>query len=256
MIYNEGMSRLYKTEAIVLKHAYVGEADAMITAYTPLLGKLRAVAKGVTRMKSRLGGHLEPLTYCRMMLVEGRNMDIVSGCETIDAFVPLRSDLWLMSCGLYATDLVDRLGQEGAENRKLFSLLHSTLHSLSSGVEPAVVLRYFEFCSLAYSGYLPELWRCVACNHDLEAITNYFSASAGGLLCPKCGPKDGLARAASVDTIKVLRFFSRSDQEAMARLRLRPSVLGELQELMHGCLAYVLDREMKSASWLRQLQVS
>jgi DNA repair protein RecO (recombination protein O) len=249
------MSRLYKTEGIVLKHTYVGEADAIITAYTPLMGKLRAVARGATRMKSRLGGHLEPLTYCSMMLAEGRSMDIVSGCETIDAFMPLRSDLWLMSCGLYAADLTDRLGEEGAENRRLFSLLLGTLHSLSAGVEPTVVLRYFEFRSLACSGYLPELWKCVVCNRGLEATTNHFSASAGGLLCPSCGPKDGLARAVSVDTIKVLRFFSRNDQEAIIRLRLRPSVVREIEDLMHGYVAYFLDREVKSAKWLRQLQV-
>jgi len=250
------MSRLYKTEGIVLKHVYVGEADAIITAYTPLMGKLRAVAKGATRIKSRLGGHLEPLTHCRMMLAEGRSMDIVSGCETIDAFVPLRSDLWLTSCGLYAADLVDRLGEDGSENRELFSLLLSTLQSLTAGVDPALVLRYFEFHSLAYSGYLPELWKCVACNHSLEPMTNYFSASAGGLLCPECGPTDGLARGASVDAIKVLRFLSRNDQEAVARLRLRPSLVRELEELMRGYVVYVLDREVRSANWLRQLQVS
>ena len=250
------MARLYKTDAVVIKHIYIGEADAMITAYTPRVGKLRAMVKGATRMRSRLGGHLEPLTYCSMMLAEGRSVDIVSGCETIDAFIPLKSDLWLMSCGLYAADLTDRLGEEGAENGKLFSLLLSTLYALSAGVEPAVMLRYFEFRSLACSGYLPELRKCVVCNQSLEPVVNYFSPSCGGVLCPDCGPKEGLARPVSVDALKVLRFFGRNEQEAVARLRLGSSVVEEIEELMHGYLAYVLDHEVKSARWLRQLQVS
>jgi DNA repair protein RecO (recombination protein O) len=249
------MSRLYKTEGIVLKHSYIGEADALITVYTPSLGKLRAVARGATRPKSRLGGHLEPLTHCAMMLAEGRSIDVVSGCDSIDAFMPLRANLWLMSCGLYAADLTDRLGAEGAENRVLFRLLLNTLQSLSAGIEPAVVLRYFELRSLACSGYLPELWKCVACNASIEPGSNYFSPGAGGLLCPDCGPKDGLSRTISVDGIKVLRFFSRHEQRATAKLRLKPFVMRELEDLMRGCLVYVLDREVKSASWLRRLQV-
>ena len=77
------MSRLYKTEGVVLKRHYTGEADALLTFCTPDRGKLRAIARGVRRPKSRLAGHLEPLTHCTMMLAEGRNLDIVSGCETL-----------------------------------------------------------------------------------------------------------------------------------------------------------------------------
>ncbi len=111
------MSRLYKTEGIVLKHSYVREADALLTLCTPFLGKLKAVARGVRRPKSRLAGHVEPLTYCSMMLAEGRNLDIVAGCETLDAFMSLRADLGLLSCGLYIAEVTDQLAMEGAQNR-------------------------------------------------------------------------------------------------------------------------------------------
>ncbi len=248
------MSRLYKTEGVVLKHLYTGEADAILTFCAPDRGKLRAIARGVRRPKSRLAGHLEPLTHCTMMLAEGRTLDIVSGCETLDSFQALRSDLWLLSCGLYVADLTDRLSAEGAENRPLFRLLLNALHSLSSGVDPALVLRYFEFHSLACSGYLPELWECALCHHKLEATTNYFSPAAAGLLCPDCRGKEGLDRPASVDCVKVLRFFTQNECPALSRLRLKPRLAREIEDLMQGYVTYVLDREVASAKWLRELR--
>ncbi|MBM4444836.1 MAG: DNA repair protein RecO [Chloroflexi bacterium] len=248
------MSRLYKTQGVILSHSYVGEADALLSIYTPFLGKLRAVARGVKRSKSRMAGHLEPLTHCSLMLARGRNLDIISGCDTIEAFAPLKASLWLTSCGLYAAELTDRMGVEGTENRRLFQLLLGTLQSLSSGVEPSTVLRYFEFRSMACSGYLPEIWRCVACGHSLEMAAHSFSPTAGGLLCPQCRPANGSARTVSVRAIKVLRFFSRQGLAAVARLRLKPEVLREIEGLMQLYVTYVLDQEVNSARWLRALQ--
>ena len=248
------MSRLYKTEGVVIKRLYMGEADALLTFCTPESGKLRAVARGVRRPRSRLAGHLEPLTRCRLMLAEGRSLDVVSGCETEDSFPALRSDLWLLSCGLYAADLADRLSAEGAENRRLYRLLVNALDALDRGVDPAVVLRHFEFHSLACSGYLPELWECARCHRQLEATTNYFSPAAAGLLCPDCRGREGLDRPASVDVVKVLRYLARHEGPDVARLKLGASLAREVEDLMQGYVTYVLDREVASAKWLRELR--
>ncbi|MDM7999476.1 MAG: DNA repair protein RecO [Dehalococcoidia bacterium] len=248
------MSRLYKTEGVVLRHSYIGEADALITLLTPDRGKLRAVARGAKRPKSRLAGHLEPLTHCRVMLAEGRTLDTVSGCETLESFQRIKSDLWLLSCGLYMVDLADRLSAEGAENRPLFEKLIGALRALAGRVDAGLVLRHFEFHSLATCGYLPELWACVLCHRKLAATTNYFSPAAAGLLCPECKGKEGLDRPASVDCVKVLRFFAQNECSALSRLRLKPRLAREIEDLMQGYVTYVLDRELASARWLRELR--
>lgn len=250
------MSRLYKTEGIVLKHSYMGEADALLSIYTPALGKLRAVARGAKRSKSRLAGHLEPLNHCSVMLARGRNLDIISGCDTIETFMPLKANLWLMSCGLYAAELTDRLGIEGTANRRLFQLLLNTLRSLANGVHPGIALRYFDFRSMACSGYLPEIWRCVACSQALEIASHQFSAPAGGLLCPDCGPAYTSLKTISVDSIKVLRFFARKDFSAIAKLKLKPDVMREIEGVMQYYVTYVLDQEVNSAKWLSKLRDS
>lgn len=248
------MSSLYKTEGVVLKHQYTGEADAILTFCTPDRGKLRAVARGVRRPRSRMAGHLEPLTHCSLMVAEGRTLDVVSGCATLHSFPGMRADLWLLSCGLYVAELTERLSVEGMDNRPLFHLLINVMEMISSGVDPAVALRYFELQALACSGYLPELRECALCHGRLEAVTNYFSPAAAGLLCPACRGREGLDRPASVEAVKVLRYFVRSEPPALSRLRLKPKLAREIEDLMQGYVTYVLDREVVSARWLKQLR--
>src|SRR3989304_6308774 len=119
--------RVYKTEAIVLKRISVGEADSIFTLYTPNLGKIKAVARGVRKPKSKLGGHLEPLTQSALVLAKGQNLDIITQSQTIESFLPLRNDLHRTSCGLYAAELMDSFCAEQVENPAIYKLLHSTL---------------------------------------------------------------------------------------------------------------------------------
>jgi DNA repair protein RecO (recombination protein O) len=110
---NDPRLRLHKTEAIVLKQMDLGEGDRIVTFYTPGQGKLRAVAKGIRKPKSRLAGHLEPLTRCRVLVHKGRELESVSQSETIESNLPLREDLRLLTSGVYMAELVERFTQEG-----------------------------------------------------------------------------------------------------------------------------------------------
>jgi len=92
--------RTYQTEAIIIKKIKLGEADRILTLYTPHLGKIQGVAKGVRRPRSKLAGHLELLTHSQVSLARGRNLDTISGSQTIDSFLPLKSEVWLTSCAL------------------------------------------------------------------------------------------------------------------------------------------------------------
>ena len=185
-----GDPRSYQTESIVIKQTKLGEFDKIITFYTPEFGKLKAVAKGACRPVSKLGGNVEPLTYNLMLLAKGRNLDIVTQSQTIDAFLALKSDLWRMACGLYILELIDSFTMEKSENRPLFDLLLDTLHQLCQPNSKEIVLRYFELHLLHYLGYRPQLRRCVMCNSPLKPVVNFFSSSQGGVLCPYCNSKE------------------------------------------------------------------
>jgi DNA repair protein RecO (recombination protein O) len=232
----------------------LGEADCIVTFYTPYKGKLRAVAKGARRPKSKLGGHIEPFSYNKILIAQGKNLDIISQIQTIDSFYSLRNDLWLTSCALYVLELVDRFTAEEEENHRLFHLLLDTLYQLCQTDSVELVLRYFEMHFLDYLGYRPQIQRCVDCDAPLKPAVNYFTSSGGGILCSGCRNQELVVSPISVDALKVMRFLQDNDYSRVKRLHLKPELSGELEQLLRRYIRYLLEREVGSAEWLDRLR--
>jgi len=247
-------ARNYQTEAIIIKKIKLGEADRILTLYTPYLGKIRAVAKGVRRPKSKMAGHLELLTHSLVSLARGRNLDTITGSQTINSFLPLKSDLKLTSYGLYATELVDQFTADHIENRPLFQVLLETMQRLCRRGDNELVLRYFELHLLNQVGYRPQLQQCVSCRQPLEPTTNSFCPGAGGMLCPSCCQSQPLTRPVSVNALKVLRLLQSSDYDTVVKLKMDSELSHQLEMVMRDYLRYLLEREVKSAAWLDTLR--
>jgi len=246
--------RNYQTEAIIIKKTKLGEADRILSLYTPHLGKIQAIAKGVRRPRSKLAGHLELLTHSLVSLARGRNLDTIIGSQTINSFLPLKSDLQLTSYALYATELVNQFTADHIENYPLFQLLLDTMHRLCQGGDNELVLRYFELQLLNEVGYRPQLHHCVSCRSALEPTTNSFCSSAGGMLCPSCRQSQPLTYPLSVNGLKVLRLLQSGDYTTASRLQINPELSWELEGVMRGYLKYLLEQEPKSVAWLDTLK--
>jgi len=251
-----GTPRSYQTQAIIIKQTKLGEADKILTIYTPEFGKLKAVAKGTCRPGSKFGGNVEPLTHSLMMLARGRNLDIVTQSQTIDGFLTLKSDLWYMACGFYLLELVDSFTVENSENPLLFDLLLDTLHRLCRADSSEIVLRYFELHFLHYLGYRPQLHQCVICDSPLQPVVNFFSSSQGGILCPHCSEKEPESRPLSVDALKILRLWQDCDYATTKRVRVKAELSSQLKQVVQGYIKYLLQREIKSLAWLEELKGS
>lgn len=259
-------SRNYQAHGIILRQAKLGEFDKIVTIYTAEFGKIRAVAKGACRAKSKLGGNVEPLTHSLMLIARGRNLDIVTQSQTIDGFLALKSDLWRMACSLYLVELVDSFTAEGAENRPLFDLLLDTLNQLSEPDSNEIALRYFELHLLQQLGYRPQLRRCVNCDSPLRPVVNFLSPGKGGLLCPQCNSQEsaryeqtGAISARhliplSVEALKVLRLWQGCDYATARRVRVSADLAAELEQVLCQYIEYTLQRELKSLTWLRHLR--
>lgn len=246
--------RTYQTTAIVIKKTKLAEADRILTLYTPNMGKIQAVAKGVRRPKSKMAGHLELLTHSRVTLARGRNLDIITGSQTIDSFLPLKTDLMLASYGLYVIELVNQFTADQAEDEALFRLLLETLGGLCTTDDHNLLLRYFEIELTDMAGFRPQLHECVACRQPLEPAVNFFSAALGGMLCPACSSKEPFTYGISVNALKVLRFIQENGYDAVSRLKITPALAKELEAVTRHYLRYLLEREVKSAAWLDTLR--
>ena len=134
--------KIYKTEAIVLKHLAFGEADYLLTLYTPNEGKLRAVVKGARRVKSKLGGHLEPLMRTSLLITRGQNLDTINQAEVLDGHRAVREDLDRLSQAIYMMELVDAITPEEQPNYPIYLLLLDTMRSLTEGASPLLLVSW------------------------------------------------------------------------------------------------------------------
>jgi DNA repair protein RecO (recombination protein O) len=246
--------RDYQTEAIIIRKIKLGEADRILTLYTPDRGKIEAVAKGVRRPKSKMAGHLELLTHSLIRLARGRNLDTITGSQTINSFMNLKNDLWLTSYGLYAAELVNQFTVANVENRSLFTLFLTALQRLSDANTPELTLRYFELHLLGIVGYRPQLQECISCRTELKPVENVFCPGSGGILCPNCKYEHPSSFPISVDALKVLRLLQRSEYEIVSRLKISPELSQELKNVMAAYIRYLLERDVKSATWLDSLR--
>lgn len=246
--------RTYQTEAIIIKKTKLREADVIFTLYTPHLGKIQAFAKSVRKTKSKMAGHLELLTYSQVSLARGRNLDTITGSQTINSFLPLKSDLWLTSCGLYVIELVNQFTPDGVASPSLFQLLLATMEQLCRTGNRDLALRYFELHLLSEVGYQPQLHHCVSCRKPLEPVVNSFSPASGGMLCPDCATSHPSSHPLSVNAQKVLRLLQNSDYGTVDRLKIDAGLSRELERVINSYLRYLLEREVKSAAWLDMLR--
>jgi DNA repair protein RecO (recombination protein O) len=247
--------RLYVTDAIVLTRFDYGEADRILTLFTPTHGKLKVIAKGVRRTTSRLGGSLEPLAEMRVALARGRTFDVVTQVQVNHAWLRLRDNLESAATAWYLAELADRSIEERHEAEGLYALLRRAYELLDEGMNPGRVARWYEMHLADEMGVRPEVDRCVECDRTLEADERFrWVPPLGGVLCPRCpGPPHELT-ALSVEALKVLKAYQRMDAEALAALRLPPAVEVEVERTLRDFLRVSLEREARSLGFLDEIR--
>ena len=247
-------SRSFRVEAIVLKHNDFGEADRLLSLFTRQRGKVRAVAKGVRKVRSRKAGHLEPFTHVSLQLATGRNLYIVSQAEAIETFSALSEDLVRVGYASYVVEMLDKFTYDEEENNPLYRLLVNTLERLSKEHEPELVVRYYEIRLLDLLGFRPELQKCVVSEAEIKAEDQYFSASLGGVVSPKSGKGLEGAVPVSMQALKYMRHFQRSSYKDATRAKISTNVQRELEIIMQHYVTYLLERSLNTPSFLRRVR--
>ncbi len=177
---------LHSDQGIVLRGYPFGEADRIVVLISPNQGKVRAVAKGVRRTKSRFGGRLEPLTHVDMMLYQGRNLATVTQVAVIEPFPHLRLDLdAVVTAGAMAA-AVDKVVVEGEPSHRLFLLLLRGLHALEDGAGGMDLMASFLLKMMDALGQAPALRHCASCGRRGVEVLDRFSLAGGGLFCDVC----------------------------------------------------------------------
>jgi DNA repair protein RecO (recombination protein O) len=230
---------------IVLRGYPFGEADRVVVVLSPTKGRIRVVAKGIRKTKSRFGGRLEPFTNVDLVVYEGRNLGTVTQVAVVEAFPALRADLDRVLAAGAMVEAVDAVAQEDEPSARLFLLLQRGLRTLEARPASSDLLTAFLLKLAAAIGVAPTLDRCAGCG-ALGRLR--FSFDAGGTVCERCQPT-GAVRLRSGMT-EFLAGLARSDMAALpADTMLSREALGVARRFVEyhldkrlGALAFATSR--------------
>jgi DNA repair protein RecO (recombination protein O) len=247
--------RTYSTQGLVIRQYPLGEADRILTLLTRDMGKIRVVAKGLRRPKSKLSGQMELLSHVSLTASVGRDLDVVTEAQTVNSHPNLTEHLDKLSHGIYLCELLDRFTVEHEPNYEAYKLAIDTLSCLESATDSWLVIRHFEMRLLDESGFLPELTQCVECGSKLEPQDHRFDVSAGGIACPDCGVGDSTAVVpVQLNAMKVLRLLQRERLfDRLEGLRISKAARYDVERLLTTHIRYILERELRSADFVRKV---
>ena len=190
------MSELYRDVGVVLRTYKLRESDRIVVLMTEANGKVRAVAKGVRKTRSKFGARLEPMSHVRLQLYRGRELDIVTQAESVEPLSPMLSSLDRASQGMAAIEAVDQLGLEREPNPRLYRMVVGVLRTIAASPAPLNVPAFY-WKLLAAEGLEPQLDVCVRCGDgepDVPLVA--FDLNEGGVLCRQCRTGTSISTAA------------------------------------------------------------
>jgi DNA repair protein RecO (recombination protein O) len=195
---------LVETEAIVLRSYRLAEADKIVSLFTRQMGRVRAVATGAQRTKSRYGGTLESLGYVQVWFYERENRDLarLNSVEIIESFFDLQKDYASHLAGQYLVEVSERLLPEREASERTFRLLLAVLRTLKRSGEVERPLVYFNYWILRLGGFLPDLTHCSGCARTFQDETVFYTAALPGLYGREC--RQEMASAAGTIEAKTL----------------------------------------------------
>ncbi len=241
-----------KTQGIVLKRMNFGETDRILTILTERFGKVKAMAKGVRKGKSKLAGHLEPFMLIDLQLHEGKTFYIVTGAVISSDFSEIHNELKKTSQAFYLAELIDKFLPEHQKSEEVFYLFCTALKYLNEN-EKSLFLRIFELKIIEASGFHPELYECVHCKNKLEDESNFWDAVEGGVICGDCQKKFQHGKSISNQLIKLLRLIEKSDFSILQKLKISGVLEVEVEEILSGYIQSVLEKELKSKGFMKLL---
>ena len=237
------MASTYRDTGVVLRVQKLGEADRIVTLLTQRHGKVRAVAKGVRRTRSRWGGRLEPFNHVDVQCYAGRSLDVITQAQTVDAFgAGIVGDYPRYTAGCAILETADRLvAEEGEPALRVYLLLVGAIRALA-GVErdPSLVLDAFFLRAMTHAGWAPSLDVCARC--AAPGPHPAFNIAAGGAVCPRCRPPGSVTPSAG--TLRLLGALLHGDW-AIADAA-GPATRRDTSGLVAAYLQWHLERQLRS----------
>jgi DNA repair protein RecO (recombination protein O) len=241
---------VFTTEGIILKTQNIGEADRVCTIYSPGKGKIRAVAKGARRPKSRFVSSTQVFAYGDFQIFSGKSLDGISQAQLKEAFPRLHDDLIKLAYAGYIVELIDKMVGEGAGDQIVFNMLLAYMRVLSETHDPQLVTVAFEIKIATVLGYRPRLGSCSQCGKKRLGPGIFFSPESGGVVCKECSSNEfGLSRV-SRGALRLLEALLMAEFAKIERIKANRETRREIEKLIRTHLGYRLNQRLRSLDFL------
>ncbi|HGE73078.1 TPA: DNA repair protein RecO [Candidatus Poribacteria bacterium] len=248
---------LKRSNAIVIGHYSLGEADKIIVFFTRDYGKVRAVARGAKRLKNRLSGRTEIFTYGDLIYFErvGKDLHTINSFDIIESFQKIKEDLLKMAYCSYIADLIQHVTPESEPDPDTFDLMLSAMYLIESTADAEMVVRAFEIRLLERIGLNPRLDSCIICSGEINDNTPKFSIQSGGVICGKCAKLGHHAFNISYESLEIMRKMANIPLEVIPSLNILESNRQEIKKILMGFLSFHVDmKNLRSLGFLESME--
>lgn len=237
------MEETYNIKALILNRKPLAEDGGKVTVYSENLGKLELVARGTKKIKSKLAGHLEPISLVEIMVVRGRQYNYIGAVVSKDCYVNIKNNFAKIKAAGRAIKVFNLIIKLGQSDQDIFSLLKNYfdfLDGASAKPDYDLFVQLFIFKLLIKLGHRPELYNCVNCRNKISPSGNKFDLAKGGLVCGKCLPKPGRAHQLMIseNSIKILRLAEKSGFKQLAKVSVNNNIKKEIINIVSSFFNY------------------
>ena len=246
---------LHESEAIVLQRYPLGESDRLVSFLSRSMGRVRGVAAGSRKTKSRFGSTLEKLSYVRIWFFERESRDLVriSQCEMIESFLDVFRDYPSSVVFALFTEITEAVLPEREASDANFRLLLLAAQTIKRTGKIELPLAYFALWTVKLGGWLPALDRCAFCGKPpADDASMYVASSGSAAACAKCR-KPGM-RILSPAALSAARRMLAERLDRLALLEtagtITPRAARDLANVMLDIIERQIDRALKSRELL------
>jgi len=237
---------LHDSEAIVLRTYPLGDADRIVSFLTRSFGRLRGVAQGARRPKSRFGAALEPLTYLRVWFYERETRDLVRvrQCEILESFLEVHNDYRCSMAMSLVAEISEAVLPEREPQDASFRLLLQVTRGILQTRQPALALGYFLVWTIRLAGWLPDLDRCSGCRRETVQQPLYWLPTQPGLYCAQCR-RPGM-HVLSPETLVAARRMLTARLQELAADANSPRITPEFEAYFLSMIEHHIERRLAS----------
>ena len=246
-----------KALGLVLNKRDLRETSLMVDFYTQEFGKISGILKGIRTDPKKFASNLELFSLNEIIFYRKihSSLHLVSQADKIDNFTRVRQNIERTTTASFMMEMLSCIMQLEDRNEEIFNLTLAALKELETNYNPEKIATIFKIKMLSLSGFKPHFDSCVSC---LDKITGQskFSLSLGGLLCPRCMPKDPGSRSIFRGTVATVLHIEKSSLDNSLSLGMNPQIKKELDLILNAFLNFHLGRELKSQKLINKLEVA